>query len=356
MLYRPEFFEPLTETPWDEARVRGQIDAIVQGADISATYGSTLHDGASGLIWALNRLGRDGLAGEALRALEAWRVEPDYAERLEEPPIVTHASLSFGETGPLYVAWLLTRDERLADDLYARVHQNEDVPGNGFMRGSVGTLRVAKTMHERTGDERWEQSRLRAAEVLLARRDGEGLWENPPFGRGLGAAHGASTTAALLGDAEATAAALAKYAVVEDGLANWPMVAEDDLVAYDDQIRVQWCHGGAGVASSAAGYLDEDLLVAAAETCWQAGPPDIEKKGPGLCHGTAGTGYALLRVFGRTQDEKWLDRARRFAVHALEQVERSKPRHSLFDGGIGAGLLAQDCLDVHPQFPIVDVL
>jgi lantibiotic modifying enzyme len=370
VLYKPEFFEPLTDAPWGAARVRERITEIVDAADRSSDGNPTmLYGGASGLIWALDRLEAGGdLAGAARRALEAWRREPDYPERLDEPPIRTHASLFFGETGPLYVAWLLTQDGELADDLYARVRENEEVPGNEFMWGSVGTLRVAKAMVDRTGDERWASAWRDSARILLDRRDEEGLWTTLPWGRGLGASHGASTTANILlqggelldGAAEVrqtTAAALAKYAVLEDGRANWPMVAGDDLVGYDGQIRLQWCHGAAGVVASAAGYLDEDLLLAGAELCWEAGPPSLEEKGPGLCHGTAGTGYGFLKVFERTGDEKWLDRARRFAVHALEQVERQgQPRHSLWEGDIGAALFVADCLEAGPQVPIVDVL
>ena len=33
MLYQPEAFEPLTDDPWDEERVRGAIRAIVADAD-----------------------------------------------------------------------------------------------------------------------------------------------------------------------------------------------------------------------------------------------------------------------------------------------------------------------------------
>ena len=47
-----------------------------------------------------------------------------------------------------------------------------------------------------------------------------------------------------------------------------------------------------------------------------------DEKGHGICHGTSGNGFALLAAFERTQDELWLDRARRFAVHALAQAER----------------------------------
>ena len=84
-------------------------------------------------------------------------------------------------------------------------------------------------------------------------------------------------------------------------------------------------------------------------------------KGPGICHGTAGNGYALLKTFERTGDERWLERARRFAVHALGQVERRRAergrgRNSLWAGDIGAGLFAADCLEARTKVPIVDTL
>jgi hypothetical protein len=104
---------------------------------------------------------------------------------------------------------------------------------------------------------------------------------------------------------------------------------------------------------AAADYLDEELLLAGAELPWRAGPPGLEK-GSGICHGTAGNGYAFLKAFARTGDEQWLDRARRFAVHALEQVERLPARHSLFTGGIGAAVYAADCLDVRSAYPIME--
>ena len=85
--------------------------------------------------------------------------------------------------------------------------------------------------------------------------------------------------------------------------------------------QLQWCTGAPGIVISAADYLDEELLLAGAELVWQAGPHGDEK-GYGICHGTAGNGYAQLKTFGRTGDERWLNRARRFAVHALEQAER----------------------------------
>ena len=95
------------------------------------------------------------------------------------------------------------------------------------------------------------------------------------------------------------------------------------------------------------------MLLAGAELTWQAGAHPAEK-GAGLCHGTAGNGYALLKVFERTGDEQWLERARRFAVHALAQVERGPARYSLFAGDLGAALFAGACLDADARFPVLD--
>ena len=121
----------------------------------------------------------------------------------------------------------------------------------------------------------------------------------------------------------------------------------------DGEIRLQWCKGAPGTVI-AAPYLDEDLLLAGAQLTWRAGPHGMEK-GPCICHGTAGNGYAFLKTFERTGDERWLDRARRFAVHALEQVERrGRGRYSLFTGDVGVALYAADCLDARAEYPVLD--
>ena len=80
---------------------------------------------------------------------------------------------------------------------------------------------------------------------------------------------------------------------------------------------VQWCHGAPGIVTATAdypaGHSDEmdELLLQAGATTWRAGPL---AKGYGLCHGTAGNGYAFLKLHGRTGDPLWLERARAFAM------------------------------------------
>jgi hypothetical protein len=399
MLFTPDNHEPLTDEPWDEDRVRARIRDLV--ADAEATFDAegcwapmddwdsgggsaplpltTLYRGASGVVWGLDMLQLRGLAESqidlaalARRAYEIWRANPA-PERLD-PPVRTHASLFDGDSGILAVAYKLAPAADLADALHARVRENWNCEANDLMAGAPGTMLAANAMLDWTGEERWAEAWRESAEELWRRRYWDGFWTYPPYGKSPGASHGIGTNTNVLlqgGDMFAvdrqeqlrtdTSAALAKIAVREDGMANWAMSVEDcGELDWEGGIRLQWCHGGAGVVAATAPYLDEELLLAGAELVWQAGPGSMTK-GPGICHGTAGNGYALLRTFGRTGDELWLERARRFAVHALGQVERwraerGRGRYSLWAGDVGAALFASDCLDARTEVPIVDYL
>jgi Lanthionine synthetase C-like protein len=390
MLYRPEAFEPLTEQAWDEGRARKAIDAIVADADDALRgprllwrandwdgwHGTSpmksLYVGASGVLWALDELRRRGhaetrldLADLAVRTLELFRARPDFMKGMKLPD-PRESSLFCGETGILLVAWRLAPSGELANDLYARVRANVDNEAEEVMWGTPGTLIAAHAMLAWTDDDRWREAWHESADALLARRGAEGLWTQRLYGqelRSLNPPHG------LVGNVQAllplldekrrdaltrdTAAVLARTAVVEDGLANWPPRDRPTLPGPDGQIRVQWCAGAPGIVIAAADYLNEELLLAGAELVWQAGPPGMEK-GPSICHGTAGNGHAFLKVFERTGDERWLDRARRFAVHALEQVGRRPGRYSLWTGDLGVALYASDCLEGRSRYPFLD--
>jgi hypothetical protein len=386
-LYRPGGYEPLAGE-WSEDRARAGIRAIVAEAD--AAYGAeslwpandwdswrtptplkSLYVGAAGVVWALDELRTRGLAeprtdlaAAAEEALAEWRREPDLMAEIALPT-TKEAGLLSGETGILLVAWRLTRREAHADDLYERVRENERSEAEDLMWGTPGTLVAAAAMLDATGDERWRTACRASAEALQARRDAAGLWTQRLHGdeyQGLGTAHG------LVGNVQAlrphlddehrgrlereTNAILARSAFVEDGGANWPGTERPQLAGSDGQIRLQWCVGAPGIVVAARDYLEEELLLAGAELTWRAGPPTLEK-GAGICHGTAGNGYALLAAFARTGDEEWLARARRFAAHALGQVERGATRYSLFTGGVGAALFAADCLEERSGYPLL---
>jgi hypothetical protein len=108
------------------------------------------------------------------------------------------------------------------------------------------------------------------------------------------------------------------------------------------------------MVATLAPMLDEELAVAGGELAWRAGPL---RKGAGLCHGTAGNGYAFLALLERTGDERWLTRARAFAMHAAGQVERTRSghgrgRHTLWTGDLGTALFLADCIDGGGQLPL----
>ena len=388
MLYEPTRFDALIDEPWVPARVQDAIAAIVADADTAFDATalwpaqewdargkplplSGLYVGAAGVIWALDELRKRGhaessrdLAAAVVRAVALERATPDFSEDEHYRP----GALISGESGALLAAFRLTSDPALADDVHALVRDNVGNPTDDISWGAPGTLLAALAMGEWTGERRWDEAARESAAALRERRGGDGLWRQDDDYRGLSTLHGvAGNTLALLrfepdaADADESAAVLSRHAFREDGLANWPGTPRPQLTRpRDGRIVLQWCTGAPGVVAGAWNYLDEDLLLAGAELIWRAGAHQDEK-GHGLCHGTAGNGFALLKEFARTGDELWLERARRFAVHALAQAERiatasGRRRYSLFTGDVGTALFAAACLDGDTRFPIIDVM
>jgi hypothetical protein len=301
--------------------------------DVTAQDELTLYLGTAGIIWGLRRLGSSlDLDALAARALERFRAMPD-----RETP----ASLFAGETGLL----LLTRSDD--DRLRELIASNDRNPTWELLWGSPGTILAARAAG-------FDAEAERAAQILADEWGSDGLWTQEIGGKRaqyLGPAHGfAGNVHALRGyldDGELRRRiepVLREHAVWDGELVTWPPVVGVE------PSRTQWCHGAPGIVSTLGDLLPEDLLLAGAETTWRYGP---HEKGPGLCHGTAGNGYAFLKTYEVTGDELWLERANSFANAAFDQLQ---DRHSLLTGDIGAALFAQSCLDRDARFPILDVL
>jgi hypothetical protein len=140
--------------------------------------------------------------------------------------------------------------------------------------------------------------------------------------------------------------------------ANWSSRAERDK----PPVLCQYCHGAPGMVTTFADapFVSaklESLLLEGGELTWAAGPL---AKGPGLCHGTGGNGYAFLKLYRRTRDPVWLERARAFAMTAIAQCREARGRlgrgrYSLWTGDIGLAVYLWDCLRAEPHFPTIDV-
>ena len=127
---------------------------------------------------------------------------------------------------------------------------------------------------------------------------------------------------------------------------------------------VQWCHGAPGIVTGHAHHPQahsaamDDLLRRAGNMVWEAGPLT---KGDGLCHGTAGNGYAFLALHRRAGDSMWLARARALAMHAIGQQERMRAqygqgRYTLWTGDPGLAVYLWHCIEGKGGLPGLDVM
>lgn len=107
----------------------------------------------------------------------------------------------------------------------------------------------------------------------------------------------------------------------------------------------QWCNGSAGLSMlfcTASTYFYYDRKVAEtflkeatslAEIVWDKG---LSVKGYGLCHGAAGSAYAMLRMYQVTRREVYLHRAIKFAEHCMDyskhNLAKATDYTSLFEG------------------------
>ncbi len=377
MLFDPRVHEPLTGVAWQPERIHAAIREIADDAESAFDDGWTTHAadvdedgdaerrfrnvylGGAGVVQGLDSLQRTGL-------VELRRDYVPYLEREYEPdfPDDDHErSLWMGETGIRLARYRLSPSAENADRLAELIAANAEDERREVMWGSPGTMLAAAAMHELTGEARWLDLWSKSAAWLRACWDPEtDLWTQRLYGMErefIGPAHGfAGCMLALSLGADdelhrRAAAATARYAIEEDGLANWLPVASMERLDSngDGSIRVQWCHGAPGVVASLASFAPDDeehgrLLRAGGELTWRAGPL---AKGANLCHGTAGNGFAFLALFLRTDDEVWLERARAFAMHSVAQVARARATHgrgrySLWTGDPGTALYLADCL------------
>ena len=118
-------------------------------------------------------------------------------------------------------------------------------------------------------------------------------------------------------------------------------------------------NGAPGFVVCLADFPDaslDDLLIAGGDASWLAGPLD---KGSNLCHGTAGNGYAFLKLYQRTGQARWLECGRVFAMHAIAQSRADLQQHgrlrcSLWTGDPGLAIYLWNCIRGSADCPTLD--
>jgi hypothetical protein len=398
VLYDPARHEPLRTIAWDEARARAMVEHIV--ADTEARFspdrfwplhprdadgGETepaypLYHGACGVIWALRYL--ESVGAVALRRDYAPYVEPlrqcNAGWLASFGGEAMAASYLMGDTGALLLDHWMNPSSGNSDRLEALIRTNLDNPTRELMWGSPGTMLAALFLHESTRESRFAELFRATAQKLASQLQWSPeyechYWTQDMYGERssyLDAVHGFAATAsplirgrAILGEHawhgfEATIANTVRRSASHEGdLVNWRPWLNGPRRA---TLLMQFCHGAPGFVICLAdmpGSALDDLLLAAGETTWTAGPL---RKGSNLCHGTGGNGYALLKLFARTRDAKWLDRARAFAMHAIEQTAAfehafGRMRYSLWTGDPGFAIYLHDCIAGAARFPTLDV-
>ena len=294
------------------------------------------------MIWAIDHLAEQG----AVKPQRDWAplaepVRARNAAALEALPAVRSSFLA-GDAGLALVGHRLTRGGVWIERAVEAARANLSHASNELMLGAPGTLLAAHALLDETRDERLREVVATSAERVLSELRFEPdygckLWTQEFGGRTkmLGLVHGfagnalalcrAGHAAALESEVERTLDATAQ---IEDGLANWPQSVGPPRPGRTAPL-VQICHGAPGVIVALArleprpGSRTEELLRMGGELTWRAGPL---AKGSGLCHGTAGNGYAFLCLYRRTGERAWLERARAFAMHAIGQWEEEQQR------------------------------
>jgi hypothetical protein len=337
VIFRKAEHTPLAGGSWDERLARYAIADIVDETIAAGPPDEEgVYAGVAGDVYALRLLGKE--------------VDWDIGKG---------DGAGFGE-GEVGIALVLRDVERFRAAAQACI---ED-PWNELLYGAGGALVAARLLGEdeiaREAIRRlWStwtfDSKLRACiwtQEYESRRN-----QNLGFAHGLvGNAYALLRAAPLQSREHQTelvqrlVETLERTALREGKLVNWLPRPDSP----PDTVRVQWCHGAPGVVCALAGapahHRLDALLLSAGELVREAGPL---RNSAGLCHGTAGNGWAFLKLNKRTRDRKWLERARRFAMHAIEQ---RKGDRGLWEGDLGVALYVRACIDVDDRWPLLDVL
>lgn len=340
-----------------------------------------VYTGATGIVHALLRvmcLAGDNGPNDGQRSMLREAIKTLLSYALNDPSRDHEASLMCGRAGVLLTAGLASRASASSSDAEAYAHMTKAyqqlnrvavaATANEVLYGKAGFVLGCVLL----GASGWEP--VLDALIREGVRDGARVvppaplmyaWHGKQY---IGAAHG------LLGIvyvllclppfvAAQRALLVAELAWLLDNVESkrspgqFPTKVQRAGYSSGD-FRTHWCHGATGAVftftqahivlcdpSCAGTCAYMACAERAAAVIWSTG---LLMKGPGLCHGVAGNGYALLRMHRVTSKEAYLYQAECFAAFMesadflLGGARRPDNPHSLFEGLAGAAAFCAD--------------
>ncbi|NQZ24589.1 MAG: hypothetical protein HRT53_21405 [Colwellia sp.] len=388
MLFDLERHEPLTTTLWNNNILKKEIIAIIDDIEQSLLPNASwpthpldaesypkigpkwsAYAGAAGAIHGLQILKNYGYDVRDL----SYLLEEVHSSFIKSPDVSVEPGLQIGKIGILLPRLLAEPDNKEVSQYILKcMEETVSLPLYEITSGQSGMMHAALALYRKTADTCWKNIFIKGAKSLMDNwqediETGEWHWQSQVFGAKrhyYGACHGISGNANILLQGidllpssyseiiiNRTVSTLNISAKREANLTNWTLCTKPNI----DKLLVQWCHGAAGIVTAMAmtpknnslnSKLLDELLTKTGELVWQAGPL---VKGSNICHGTAGNGYAFLYLYKRSGNSLWLDRARQFAIHAVEQCQKDRVhygqgRYTLWTGDVGLAIYLYHCL------------
>uniref|UniRef100_A0A3Q2X892 LanC-like protein 3 n=1 Tax=Haplochromis burtoni TaxID=8153 RepID=A0A3Q2X892_HAPBU len=360
--------------------VVASIDKILQTVpiDLSDCDGG-LYDGPAGVAYMLYHVSECPLFSEYRDVyLKTAKQIIDMSVRYvdAEPDKNMRAAFLLGGAGIYAVAAMIYKSLGLADfvkpltkfrnlwEVCAPIHFLECGSDELFV-GRAGYLCAALVLKQKLGIEDYVRKGIQhknlSNEICRATR--------------CGAAHGLSSVLQMLLSYQDMLSGAEKdlvwqsvdFLMNQEQNCNWP--AELGAIIERENELVHWCHGAPGKLRAVNAhhpvpvpwfrkpqYLDK--CIRSGELVWQKG---LLKKGPGICHGVAGSAYVFLLLYRLTGNSKYIYRAQRFAEFLFTEEFKAGSRsvtriYSLFEGLSGTVCFLVDLLQPdQSEFPLFSV-
>ena len=404
MLFSSERHKKLTDTPWNKDLVTEVIKNIIDNTyqsrnitsglwtihpkdkfDSSPEFFTDFYMGSAGVVWALKNLEDINSKDRDISFEELIDLSLKTHLKISgQTPYDDKGSFFVGEAGIRLIKQLISPDADNEVILIQQIESKMDSLENELLYGLPGSLLMIHFLYEKLKKTEHLILQNKIIEKLLSTRvidelSGALIWIqtfSEQKVRYIGAAHGTIGNYSILlrilrkqnnltyhkDIIKNLETFLNYYARKEDVKCNWPSKMETDN---SSKMLVHWCHGATGIVTELAPEIKasesqviDELLIHGGNLIWEAGPLE---KGTTICHGTAGSGMAFLKLFERTNDLHWLQKAQSFAMFAIDQYQQEKQefgqeRFSLWTGDLGLAIFLRDVLFHKASMPGLDIL